>query len=113
MARTTKGGTAANGKPAKVAKVAKRTTKAAEAEAPAKPAAPRGEYANRPYRVTEAGKAANPRGHRGERWAIVKAGKNTADFLGKPYTGADGAERSFTSAKLANFVERGFIEFTD
>lgn len=90
---------------------AKPAAKPAKEKADKAPAAPRGEYANRTYRVTEAGKAANPRGLRGARWAIVKAAKNTADFLGKPYTGPDGSEHAFSSAKLANFVERGFIEF--
>lgn len=71
--------------------------------------AARGQYADKRITVTAEGKAANPRGHRGERWAVVKAAKNTNDVLGQTYTGADGEPRTITSASLSNFVERGFI----
>ena len=111
-------------KVAKVAKVAKldksaKPAKAAKADKPAKAAkvsgqqaARRGQYVGKRITLTAAGKEANPRGHRGERWAIIKNAKNTDDVLGTTYIGADGEERTITSAKLQNFVERGFIELS-
>lgn len=109
---------ATDAKPAKVGKLDKaakaataKPTKPAAAIDPDKAPAPRGQYAGRKYHVTEAGKAAAPRGNRGARWAIVSAHRNTADVLGKPYTRADGAEGTITSSGLRNFVARGFVEF--
>lgn len=122
MARITKSATKSQpaaapakvGKVDKTAKVAKSTTKAAKADVdPDKAPAPRGQYAGRKYTITDEGKAANPRGNRGARWAIVKAARNTADVLGQPYTRADGAEGTITSSGIRNFVNRGFIAFAD
>lgn len=124
MARITKTAAAAASAPAaskaagKVAKIDKSAAAAAKPEkAPKekteKSPIPRGEYAARSYKVTEAGKAAAPRGNRGLRWELVKAAKSTTDILGKTFTRTDGAEGTITSAGLKNFVERGYIEFTN
>lgn len=126
MARITKTAAAAASAPAaskaagKVAKIDKSAAPAAAAkpekapkEKTEKSPIPRGEYAARSYKVTEAGKAAAPRGNRGLRWELVKGAKSTTDILGKTFTRTDGAEGTITSAGLKNFVERGYIEFTN
>lgn len=120
VARVAKGKATAQQAPAKAAKAAKGSTQQAPAKGKAK-AAPasgqqarlRGQYAGKRVVITEAGKAANPRGLRGDRWAIVAKAKRTDDFLGKPYVGHDGTERPFSAAKFANFVERGYVELVD
>jgi len=116
IAKSTKSAAVAtDAKPAKVGKVAKGNAPAAKGTKPATEKAeraPRGQFAGATVRVTDEGKAANPRGNAGELFAAIVAHKNPADAIGATYkrtAGKHAGEATITSADLAYFVRRGLL----
>lgn len=93
-------------KPAKPAKPAKENAEPTERK-------PRGQFAGATVKVTEAGKAATPRGNAGALFDAIVAHKNPADAIGTSYKRVSGkheGEATITSADLAYFVNRGLLE---